>query len=140
MSKKRFYLFTLFISALLILSCHHNRKAVNNYRLVLIVREGLGVTRAEVQDVFTQYLKSATDGNDIIEVTIFSYSSGKETFFYSGNAGDNVKTNTDDGSIEALIKIREDGRLVDTAFLKARGRSKDELLKKISTEIISSFP
>ena len=140
MTKKSFYKFILFISSLFILSCIHNRKAINNYRLMLTVREGIGVTQAEVYDVFRQHFKSGTEGNDIIEVTIISYSSGKESFFYSSDTGDNITRNTDDGSIEALIKVRENNRLVDAAFFKAEGRSKEELIKKIAAEIISSFP
>jgi ribosome biogenesis protein Nip4 len=107
---------------------------------MLTVREGIGVTQAEVYDVFRQHFKSGTEGNDIIEVTIFSYSSGKESFFYSNDTGDNITRNTDDGSIEALIKVRENNRLVDAVFFKAEGRSKEELINKIAAEIISSFP
>ncbi len=121
-------------------SCVHNRKAINNYSLVLAVREGLGVSRAEADDIFRQYFKSGDGGDSAVEVIIFSYSSGKESFFYSGDSGEGIKSDTDDGSIEALVKIRERGKIVGAEFFKARGRSREELLKNIAAEIISSSP
>ncbi|MCU0822249.1 MAG: hypothetical protein MUC95_07235 [Spirochaetes bacterium] len=125
---------------LLILSCSHNRKAVNNYTLILIVRDGLGVNREEVNNVFMQYFKPGAESGDTVEVVIFAYSSGKETFSYNGDGDGGIKSNTDEGSIEALIKIKENNKLEDTSFLRARGSSKDELLRKIAAGIISSFP
>lgn len=73
------------------------------------------------------------------EIVILSYSSGKEIFSYSEKKSKNVEVKTLNGSIEAMIKIRDNDLLKEILFIKAVGSSKEEIINNFIHKLIEAF-
>lgn len=127
----------LFLAGLLFLACMHVQKPEGKaFRISLSIREGINISHEEALQIFNKYLKDTPGSQNSIEIKIFSYSSGKETFFYSKETEkDTIQRNTYRGSISALLKIKIDERLVSAKFVNTRGGSKPELIEKIAIKI-----
>ena len=118
-----------------LISCGHNQKInPNQYHYQISIPNGIGIEEDETINIFSKFLKQSPRSRYAVEIVIYSYSSGKETFFYSKNTNGNIRKDTQEGSIGALMKIKEKNNLLHTHFLKAAGNSKDELIKKIAVE------
>jgi hypothetical protein len=66
-----------------------------------------------------------------VELTIVSYTSGKEIFSLSDSSNDTIKVDRTRGSIEAMIKIRVLNRIKQVYFVQATGRTKDEIIDNL---------
>jgi len=120
---------TLSCTAPVILSQHRH--------ITISVAPGLSIRTSDFDGRLKQE-SAPSDGNNI-EVLILSYSSGKEIFTLSNSSRETITVRRTSGSIEALIKIREDYRLKDVFFLKASGRSKGEIIGNFITELRRSL-
>jgi hypothetical protein len=122
-------LFTLIIT----LSCTAPVMHSQHRHIIISVAPGLLISTSDFAGRLKQE-PGPSNGNDI-EVLILSYSSGKEIFTLSNSSQERITVRRTSGSIEALIKIREDHILKDVYFLKASGRSKGEIIGNFITEL-----
>ena len=65
-----------------------------------------------------------------IEVTLYSYSSGRETISFSG--GDEVKTVNGKGKLKALLKVMDGKKIIRAEFAEGEGGSKEEMLSSLA--------
>ena len=70
-----------------------------------------------------------------VELLIVSYTSGKEIFSLSDKSNDDVTVNRTRGSIEAMIKIRALNTIHKVHFIRATGRTKDEITDNLVGKI-----
>ena len=120
------------------LSCPTPDRVSQSPHIVISVAPGLSITEHDLTSRLKQEA-GPSDGNDI-EVLILSYSSGKEIFTLSNSAQERITVKQTSGSIEALIKIREDHILKDVFFIKASGKSKEEIIGNLITELKRTIP
>lgn len=128
------HLVILFLSIFHIISCSRNLRSDDaNYCFLVSVEEELGIEKDKVEAAFSKFIEQNSEGKYLVEIVIYGYSSGKETFFYSENGG-NVLMDTKKGSIEALVKVKQDMKIKDIYFLKAIGNAKDEIIESLALE------
>ena len=70
-----------------------------------------------------------------VEILVFYYTESVETFTYTED--ENLSHDTRSGGIEALVKIKQNGRLERAVFIKAKGGGKNEILKNFSIRLKS---
>lgn len=121
------------LSVLIIISCTAPVIHSQHRHIIISVAPGLSISTRDFAGTLKQE-SGPSDGNEI-EVLILSYSSGKEIFTLSNSSHETITVRRTSGSIEALIKIREDHVLKDVFFLKASGRSKGEIIGNLIQEL-----
>jgi hypothetical protein len=128
--------FLIIILAVLAISCGRNYKFDNcmcNY--AVSVAPNIGITEREAIAAVSSVLKETNSGRYLIEIVIFSYSSGKEVFSYPENNPDKMNIKTFSGNISALLKFKQEKVLQKVIFLEAEGNGKEEILRGLAKEI-----
>ncbi len=131
--KSLVYLYIIIVPSIL-LSCIIGKKSIKSgYHLDLSVRNDIQIDSEKILSGLSKYIKQDTDSDFNISIVIFNYSSGKETTFYSKDA---MTMNKEPGSLEAMIKIKEYGKLLEIQFIKVKGNSKQELIENLINQIV----
>ena len=117
-------------------ACSHNIN-IKDYSIKIStpIHRDKGISREEVETLFFKIFKKNSYSPNLIEIVIYSYSSGKEIFFYSGNKNSNINSDVQTGSMEALVKIKQQGKLINIYFIKAKGKSKIEIIENLAKEV-----
>ncbi|MDY6935163.1 MAG: hypothetical protein SVZ03_13195 [Spirochaetota bacterium] len=120
---------------ILLTSCKHNIR-LDNYTLGVFVplKTHKKIGKKEIEDIFHTQFKFNRDGSNLLELVIYGYCSGKETFVFSGDTDNNITRDIQKGSIEALLKIKREGKLEKIFFLKASGSDQEELIDNLVLE------
>lgn len=128
--------FLIIIFAILVISCGRIYKYDNCiYNYAVSVAPNIGITEGEAVAAISSVLKQNITDRYLIEIVIFSYSSGKEVFSYPENNPDKMDIKTFSGNISALVKIKQEKSLQSVIFLKAEGNGKEEILRGLAKEI-----
>ncbi len=72
-----------------------------------------------------------------IEITLYSYSAGREKISLSGDS--EMKTVTSPGRIKALVKVINDKKLLRAEFAEGRGSTKEEMINSLAEDIKRRF-
>ncbi len=104
------------------------------FNYTVTVGNNISIDKSEVETAISSVLKQRESPPSDLEIIIFSNSSGKEVYSYSGNEKE-VIMKAQSGEIEALVKIRLNNRLQDTLFLKASGSNRKEILQKLALKL-----
>jgi hypothetical protein len=122
--------------ALIAVSCGRNYRSDNcvcNYSVS--IAGNMGINEGEVFAAVSSVLKRSQSNQYVIEIIIFSYSSGKEVFSYLEDNPDNIKIKTYSGNINALVKIKQEKSLQKVFFLRAEGNGEEEIILGLAKEI-----
>jgi hypothetical protein len=119
------------LTAILLSGCI--KKNIRNYKnLDIAINNDLHISA----DTIKKLIKIKLDrqkGSGTIEILIYSYSSGTEVIEYNENDG--FKQHFSKGRISAMIKFKRSGKVKEVKFTSARGRSSDEIIKKLTLNI-----
>lgn len=129
----RFHAFIIIIT--LLLACSHNIKTDDFLIKITIPIQTLQeISKEEIKNIFYKTFNKNPYSSNLIEIVIFSYSSGKEIFFFPSNKNSKIKSAIQKGSIEAILKIKHQGELKDIYFIKANGKSMVEMIENLTIE------
>lgn len=118
------------ISAL-VLSCD---EAVIRYsRIDFIIPEQINIRQDELLKAWSDENSRDPASGIVIVVTVYSFSSGSETFSFSGN-GD-MQTVKAEGRVKCLVKVMDGDKLVRAEFIEGTGKNRDELFSSVIREI-----
>lgn len=116
------------------LSCIHNSRETDcDYRFIVTIPEEISIEKSEMESA-TGYQK---EGGKVAEIVVYSFSTGREVFSYSKDSGDDVRQVAYKGSMEVLVKTKENGIIKEIYFLKSEGDSRAELIKDIISKVKS---
>lgn len=125
--------FILMILSLCFIYCAKNYKSGNCvYNYTISIGNNISIDKVEADVAFLPVLRQDPDSRISVEIVIFSYSSGKELFSYSEDNPGDILSSTQTGKIEALVKIKQDNKLVKVLFINAAGNSKKDILHKLA--------
>lgn len=129
MNKKQLRnIITVLLLQCMCLSCVHNSREEHcNYRFIVRVPEGISIDKSELESA----LGYQEECGKAAEIVVYYFSTGREVFSYSTDSGDDVRQTVYMGSMEVLLKTRENGIIKDVYFIKSEGDSKAGLIKEI---------
>jgi hypothetical protein len=123
------------------ISCAMNYRTSDcSFNYSVHTADHIAIGEGELLESVSSVLKFNRASRYKIEIVLFGYSSGKEVFSYSGDSSsgdssDDMGTGIYPGRLEALVKIREGDKLKEAVFIKATGKTRDELIKNLAGEI-----
>jgi len=112
-------------------SCCKNIKSnAFQFNVIIPIKEDIGVDKDKLKSLLTSKVGGGCKSPDlVVELIIYSFSSGKEIFSVSKKNPDLIKKSMLKGYVKALIKIKMDGKLMKIHFLKITERNKDNIIK-----------
>lgn len=126
------------IHSLLILTvtCMPQVKDMSLPTITISVPPGMPIKEKEMVQILERKLGPLNNTKKYrVELLIVSYTSGKEIFSLSDKSNDDIKVNRTRGSIEAMIKIRVLNKIKKVHFIRATGRTKDEIIENLLGKI-----
>ncbi|MFC1670583.1 hypothetical protein ACFL20_09330 [Spirochaetota bacterium] len=113
----------------MILSCS---SIPRNFRINVNIPENIRISKAEIiSNIKTDRYRK--DSNNILEVTVFYYSSGVEVMKYTEKT--RFTYSTKNGSIKAILKFKKNRKIEEIIFISAKGKNKEEILKNFSLKM-----
>lgn len=135
---RRFFI-PIIILAVMLLSCNKNILTPTAApHLEVTISDNISLKQDEIEQILLEKIKSIRIPGDLkIELIIYRYSSGKETFSYSGKNPNSVENSISTGYIKCMTKIKNrDGLLKDVVFIESAGYSKDEMIQKLCSLVL----
>lgn len=126
------------VHSLLILTvtCMPRVKDISLPTITISVPPGMPIKEKEMVQILERKLGPLNNTKKYrVELLIVSYTSGKEIFSLSDKSNDDIKVNRTRGSIEAMIKIRVLNKIKKVHFIRATGRTKDEIIENLLGKI-----
>ena len=114
------------ILLLLLLSCES--PAVNFNRIEYNIPDHIIINEEDMKSAFGE-VKTDPASSLYIVITIYSYSSGRETISFSG--GDDVKTESGKGKLKALVKVMDGKKIVRAEFAEGTGNTVQEMISSL---------
>lgn len=116
----------LLILLLLLLSCES--PAVSFNRIEYNIPDHIIINEEDIKSAFAE-IKTDPASSLYIVITLYSYSSGRETISFSG--GDNVKTQSGKGRLKALVKVMNGKKIVKAEFAEGTGSSIQDMISSL---------
>ena len=105
-------------------------------KITISIPPGMPIKEKEMVQILERKLGPPNNTKKYrVELLIVSYTSGKEIFSLSDKSNDDVTVNRTRGSIEAMIKIRALNKIQKVHFIRATGRTKDEITDNLVGKI-----
>ena len=111
---------------LFLLSCEST--AVSFNRIEYNIPDHIIINEEDMKSAFGE-VKTDPAGSLYIVITLYSYSSGRETISFSG--GDDVKTESGKGKLKALVKVMDGKKIVRAEFAEGTGNSMQEMISSL---------
>jgi hypothetical protein len=134
----RFYI-SIIIIAVIFLSCNKNiLSPAAPVHLEITISDNISLKQDEIAQILNEKIEHIKIPGDLrIELLVYSYSSGKEIFSYSGKNPNSIENTVSIGYIKCMIKTKSKGeRLEDVKFIETVGYSKDEMIQKLSSLVV----
>lgn len=106
-----------------LLSCES--PAVSFNRIEYNIPGHIVINETDMKSAFAE-VKTDPASPLYIVITLYSYSSGRETISFSG--GDDVKTESGKGKLKALVKVMNGKKIVRAEFAEGAGNSVQEMI------------
>lgn len=106
-----------------LLSC--DSPAVSFNRIEYNIPGHIIINEEDLKSAFGE-IKTDPASSLYIVITLYSYSSGRETISFSG--GDDVKTESGKGRLKALVKVMDGKKIVRAEFAEGTGNSLQEMI------------
>ncbi|PKL35539.1 MAG: hypothetical protein CVV44_22325 [Spirochaetae bacterium HGW-Spirochaetae-1] len=120
----------------LFISCTADIRQFNHVAIAIEDRNSI-LTEEEVRQILPHHIIAPSE-RDVLEITVFRFSSGIERLNYDGN--DTFTEETRNGEIKVLLKIRSGNRVRKVFFIQASGKDKEEILRNLALELERTFP
>lgn len=118
------------------LACSPRVKDMSFPKITISIPPGMPIKEKEMVQILERKLGPPNNTKKYrVELLIVSYTSGKEIFSLSDKSNDDVTVNRTRGSIEAMIKIRALNKIQKVHFIRATGRTKDEITDNLIGKI-----
>jgi hypothetical protein len=114
------------ILLLFLLSCES--PAVSFNRIEYNIPEHIIISEDDMKSAFGG-IKTDPASSLYIVITLYSYSSGRETISFSG--GDDVKTESSKGKLKALVKVMDGKKIVRAEFAEGTGNTVQEMISSL---------
>jgi len=124
------------IAIFLFMSCAADIRQFNHVTIAIEDRNSI-LTEEEVRQIIPHHIIASSE-RDVLEITVFRFSSGVERLNYDGN--DTFTEETLNGEIKVLLKIRSGNRVRKVFFIHASGKDKEEILRNLAVELERTFP
>ena len=126
----------IIIIVLVTFSCGRNivhDKCSCNYSIS--VEGNWDISSEEIYETVSSVLRQSEDSGCRVDIVIYSYSRGKEVFSYPDSSADDINIKSYSGRVDALLKVRKDGKLGKVYFVSSEGDSKELLFNNLAKEI-----
>lgn len=114
------------ILSVLLLSCES--PAVSFNRIEYNIPGHIIINEEDMKSAFRE-IKTDPASSLYIVITLYSYSSGRETISFSG--GDDVKTESGKGKLKALVKVMDGKKIVRAEFAEGTGNTVQEMISSL---------
>lgn len=114
------------ILLLFLLSCES--PAVSFNRIEYNIPDHIIINEEDMKSAFGE-VKTDPASSLYIVITLYSYSSGRETISFSG--GDDVKTESGKGKLKALVKVMDGKKIVRAEFAEGTGNTVQEMISSL---------
>jgi hypothetical protein len=101
--------------------------------VTVTIPEGCSVTEKEIRSALPQNLIFPEKTKDLLEMTVYECSSGKEKLICDKNG--EIREEREEGYIKLLMKIRRNGTIKKLIFLEAKGSGNAAMLEELKMRI-----
>lgn len=120
----------LIFLTILVSSCRESSVTFN--RIEYVIPEHIDIKADDLKNRFSEFKIDPASSIRIV-IVLYCYSSGAETFSFSG--GEDLKTAIAGGRLKALVKVMEGEKIIRAEFVEGNGNSKDDMLVSFVKEI-----
>ncbi len=101
--------------------------------ITVTIPEDFAITEREIRSALPQDLIVPGKAKDLLEITVYEYSSGKEKLICDKKG--EIREESEEGYIKLLIKIRRNGAIKRLIFVDAMGSGNADMLEELKIRI-----